>query len=189
MDAVTNLMGEEVAAGSEKAARGSQADRDRRTAMLKPFRWRKGQSSNSAGRAIKLPMSDILRDVLAMKLPAKFREMIELAINEALPKDLSFMDGLALGSIAAMFSPEELKGFRADLLRGLREATEGRSNPRKATSVEEVAQVLEEAVNTQDQILLGVLKVMKKRQELYNLESPRFDAVMEEGKKEAEKTE
>jgi len=157
---------------------------------LQKYQWQKGQQSpNPKGRPPddSLPISNRLRSVLKLRLPpGELRNEIE-AVAGRLPKKTTLGDAAAVMMVFSGMG--KFPDFRLEVMREVREATEGRSNPRTVTPGEEVAQVLEEAVNTQDRILLGVLKVMNRRKELYNLDTPRFDALMEEGKKEAEKTE
>jgi hypothetical protein len=158
---------------------------------LRDHRWQKGQASpNPKGRPPddSLPISNRLRSVLKLRLPSgELRDEIEKVAGK-LPKKATLGDAAAVMMIFSGMG--KFPNFRLEVMREVREATEGRSTPRAfvpGAMVEEGPAA--EPENTEDLVLLGVLKMMKKRKELYNLESPRFDALMEEGKKEAAKTE
>jgi hypothetical protein len=156
------------------------------TERLKAYRWAKGQSGNPGGRSRKLPMSDTLRLVLAMPLPDVFRATLEGVIKQTLPKKMTFMEGLAFGEACAPFAPE-LKNFKVEFLREMREATEGSVARRTAIPGDQLEKATEETVDISDRIMLGLVKVIKRRQELYNLDLPRFDAMQREVAEEVRK--
>ena len=72
---------------------------------LKRYRWQKGDPSlNPGGRPRKLPVSDRLREILEMPLPTLLHAKLETAIGgQALPKKLTFGDGVAFATVLATF--------------------------------------------------------------------------------------
>jgi hypothetical protein len=131
-------------------------------------------------------VSDTLRLVLAISLPDAFRATLEGAIKQTLPKKMTFLDGLAFGEACAPFAPE-LQNLKVEFLREMREATEGRSANRLATPGEQLEKSTDETVDISDRITLGLVKVIKRRQELYNLDLPRFEALEREVTDEVKK--
>ena len=167
---------------STKTARACQ--RQDGTERLKPYRWRKGQSGNPGGRPRKLPISDTLRLLMTMPLPTALRKKIEQSIGgQKLPKNTTFAEGLAFGELCAPF----LNGFDVNHTRELREAVEGRGAYRVALPGEEPEVSADGPADCSDRVMLGLLKVIKRRQELYQLDLPRFDAMEREAAEEVRK--
>lgn len=158
------------------------------TERLKPYRWQKGQSGNPSGNPLKLPLSDSLRSVLAMPLPDVFRATLEGVIKRSLPKSMTFAEGLAFGEACAPFAPQ-LKNFKVDFIREMRVAAEGEGSHRISIPGEQLdSPVGDEAVDISDRVMLGLLRVIKRRQELYNLDLPRFEAMEREARENVRKT-
>jgi hypothetical protein len=155
------------------------------TERLKAYRRAKGQSGNPGGRPRKLPISDTLRLLMKkMPLPPALRDKLEESIGgQKLPKNTTFAEGLAFGELCAPF----LNGFDVNHTRELREAVEGRGAYRVALPGEEPEVSADSPADCSDRIMLGLLKVVKRRQEMYNMDLPRFDAMQREAAEEMRK--
>jgi hypothetical protein len=100
-----------------------------------------------------------------------------------LPKNTTFAEGLAFGELCAPF----LNGFDVNHTRELREAVEGRGAYCVALPGEEPEVSADGPADCSDRVMLGLLKLMKRRQELYQLDLPRFDAMQREAAEEVRK--
>lgn len=174
MDEQGNTTTVESAANSGRTAgSGKGQDRESRTKRLEKYRWRPGQSGNPTGRPKKLPVSEMMVEVMDLPLPKRLRGILQDAIDAELPKNMTFSMGVAFGLACSLFCPE-LNNFRVDVVHELRIATEGREHFRIFTPSELAEAVIDAPTDLRDRVMLGIVKMMKERKELYGLELPKF---------------
>jgi hypothetical protein len=78
--------------------------------------------------------------------------------------------------------------FKLSVVRETREAAEGRAAPRAYVPCDVIEEeCIKEPESLQDRVLLGMVKMMKRWQELYKLGLPRFEALEREAAEEVRK--
>jgi hypothetical protein len=151
------------AARSEKTARAKK--RERGTESLRLYRWKKHQTGDQGNDSTGSSLGATLHGILSMRLPEKFRKDLEEKIGGLkLPKFMTFAQGLALLELTASFSRDS----KVEIIREIRETVEGRAGPQVHVSGERnsaAPQSCENASSTEDPILLGIVKILKRRRE------------------------
>lgn len=141
--------------------------------QLKNSRRQKVQSNakrqrNSANDA--LPISHSIMNALWRRLPqGSLRAEVEKVVGK-LPKNAMLKDAIAVTMVYAAMG--KFPNFKPSVVREIREAVEGRATPRTYILCPEAE---EEPESMRDRVMLGIVKMMKQRQELYNLDIPVMD--------------
>lgn len=160
---------------------------ERRIEAGRATRWRPGQKSpNPSGRPKEdpTPISNAYRRVLKSKIPkGTMRTELEKHLGK-LPAKATFLDALATAGVFGVFG---MGNFKVNVARELREAIEGREAPREFEprgTIEE-GETADGPIDNREHILLGFLRVIKKRAEIYGIEDPALKELEKEAEKEA----
>ena len=116
-----------TADSTEGSTRPDITDRDVKSAWLKPYQWKKGQSGNPKGGALvkKAPLTEALEWVMDLPYPMPLRVQLEQKFGLRLRKDLTFAQAIALGRSLGAVVDTSTADWIANRLEGaIRQAVE-----------------------------------------------------------------
>jgi hypothetical protein len=110
-----------------------------------------------------------MNEVLDMVMPERVRKILEEAIGQKLPEDMTFLRGHIFNELLASYGINT--GFRLDVSKDIRATVQGQD----AQPIEVTQTPLEPEGSLADRVYAHLVETAYKRGKLYNMEMPELE--------------